>query len=63
VQHGVLAAATRQNVKAMKGFRNVVVHRYGAIDDALAFSILKEHISDFALFRQEVEHVLQSVNE
>jgi len=24
----------------MKGFRNIVVHRYGAIDDALAFSIL-----------------------
>lgn len=63
VQHGVLVPETRQNLKAMKGFRNIVVHRYGAIDDALAFSILKEHIDDFALFRQEIEHFLLSASE
>jgi len=62
VRHGVLAPGMRQNLKAMKGFRNIVVHRYGAIDDALAFSILKEHIDDFSLFRQEVERFLQSVS-
>lgn len=50
----------RQKLKAMKGFRNIVVHRYGAIDDARAFSLLKEHIGNFALFRQEVERFLQS---
>jgi len=60
VQHGVFGSGMRQSLKAMKGFRNIVVHRYGAIDDALAFSILKEHIGDFALFRQEVERFLQS---
>ncbi len=60
VQHGVLAPEMRQNLKAMKGFRNIVVHRYGAIDDVLAFSILKDHIGDFSLFRQEVERFLQS---
>ncbi|WP_292489750.1 DUF86 domain-containing protein [Methanoculleus sp. 10] len=62
VRHGVLTPGMRQNLKAMKGFRNIVVHRYGAIDDALAFSILKEHIDDFSLFRQEVERFLQSVS-
>ncbi|MCK9308136.1 MAG: DUF86 domain-containing protein [Methanoculleus sp.] len=46
----------------MKGFRNIVVHRYGAIDDPLAFSILKEHIGDYSLFRQEVERFLQPVS-
>jgi len=61
VQHEVLTPAMRQNLKAMKGFRNILVHRYGAIDDALAFSILKEHIDDFSLFRREVERFLQSV--
>ena len=63
VQHGVLTPGMRQNLKAMKGFRNIVVHRYGAIDDALVFSILEEHIGDFALFGQEVEHFLRAVNE
>lgn len=61
VRHGALAPETRQKLKAMKGFRNIVVHRYGAIDDALAFSILEEQIDDFSLFRQEVERFLQSV--
>lgn len=60
VRHGVFGSGIRQSLKAMKGFRNIVVHRYGAIDDALAFSILKEQIGDFALFRQEVERFLQS---
>ena len=40
VRHGVFGPEMRQSLKAMKGFRNIVVHRYGAIDDALAFSIL-----------------------
>lgn len=60
VQHEVLAPEMRQNLKAMKGFRNIVVHRYGAIDDTLAFSILKKHIDDFSLFGQEIERFLQS---
>jgi uncharacterized protein YutE (UPF0331/DUF86 family) len=60
VRHGALAPETRQKLKAMKGFRNIVMHRYGTIDDALAFSILEEHIGDFSLFRQEVERFLQS---
>lgn len=63
MQHRVLAPETRQNLKAMKGFRNIVVHRYGVIDDALAFSILEEHIGDFALFKREVEHFLQSMSD
>jgi len=37
------------------------VYHYGAIDDALAVSILKVHIDDFSLFRREVERFLQSV--
>ncbi len=63
VQYGVLGSGMQQRLKAMKGFRNIVVHRYGAIDDALAFSILQEHIGDFSLFRQEIERFLQSVEE
>lgn len=60
VQHGVLKPGTRQNLKAMKGFRNIVAYRYGRIDDELAFSILNEHIKDFSLFRDEIEQFLQS---
>lgn len=58
-EHGVLSGEMLMDLKAMKGFRNIVVHRYGAIDDALTFAILVEHIGDFAQFRQEVEEFLR----
>ncbi len=29
IRHGVLTPEMRQNLKAMKGFRNIIVHRYG----------------------------------
>ncbi|MDN7025443.1 DUF86 domain-containing protein [Methanoculleus sp. FWC-SCC1] len=63
VQHGVVSPVMQQRLKAMKGFRNIVVHRYGAINNALAFSILQEHLGDFALFRQEIERFLHSTGE
>lgn len=43
----------------MKGFRNIVVHRYGKIDDKLAFEILKENIRDFYDFIRRVEESLE----
>lgn len=63
LQHGVISSAMQQRLKAMKGFRKIVVHRYGKINNALAFSILQEHLGDFSLFRQEIERFLLSVEE
>lgn len=59
IQHGVVSREMLNSLKAMKGFRNIVVHRYGVIDDALTFAILMEHIGDFARFRQEIEDFLR----
>ncbi|NVO65984.1 DUF86 domain-containing protein [Methanofollis tationis] len=58
IRHGALSRGMLKNLKAMKGFWNIVVHRYGVIDDALAFAILQEHIGDFAQFGQEIEALL-----
>ena len=63
MQHGVFGAEMRQILKTMKGFRNIVVHRYGKIDETLVYRILQEHLGDFAFFGQEVERFLQSVEE
>lgn len=59
-KHGIISAGMQDNLKQMKGFRNIVVHRYGTIDDALAFSILQKHLGDFAVFQQDIEQFLQS---
>ncbi len=50
----------KDKLKKMKGFRNILVHRYGKIDDKLAYYILKENIDDFRLFMQAIEEFLKN---
>ncbi len=38
----------------MAGTRNVLVHGYDKIDDAIIFSVLKKHLSDFNTFLKEI---------
>jgi len=61
VDKGLLTPAMQEKIHAMRGFRNIVVHRYGAIDDTLAFQLLKENIGDFFLFIAEIEKVLEKL--
>jgi len=49
-------------VRAMKGFRNILVHRYGKIDDAIAFEILSENLTDFDMFIERIEVFLENNN-
>lgn len=46
-------------VKQMKGFRNFLVHRYGRIDDAIAFKDIKKGLLDFDLFKEEILNFLK----
>jgi uncharacterized protein YutE (UPF0331/DUF86 family) len=39
----------------MAGTRNVLVHGYDKIDDAIIFSVLKKRLSDFNAFLKEIE--------
>jgi uncharacterized protein YutE (UPF0331/DUF86 family) len=56
--NGIISNMMLEKIHAMRGFRNIVVHRYGTIDDALAFQLLKENIGDFSLFIDEIETIL-----
>jgi uncharacterized protein YutE (UPF0331/DUF86 family) len=46
-------------LKAMKGFRNILVHRYGKIDDKLAFSLLKDELGDLYAFIRRITEFLE----
>ena len=50
VRKGILDEQIREKLSGMKGFRNILVHRYGRIDDTLAYSLLTERIDDFEEF-------------
>ena len=59
VENGIISPVMQQKIQGMKGFRNIVVHRYGTIDDALAFRLLTENNGDFFMFNDEMEKMLK----
>ena len=38
----------------MKGFRNILVHKYGIVDNELVFEFLSNELDDFEKFKQEI---------
>ena len=58
-RHGILSSEMIEKIRGMRGFRNIVVHRYGTIDDTLAYQLLTAGIGDFSLFAAEIEKVLE----
>ena len=60
VKNGILKKEMGKKLRLMKGFRNILVHRYGKIDDKLAFEVLKENIGDFYDFIKGIGKFLES---
>ncbi len=50
---------TRNLMKNMKGFRNLLVHRYGKIDDKLAYMFIEENINDFHSIIKCIENIMK----
>jgi uncharacterized protein YutE (UPF0331/DUF86 family) len=46
-------------IKEMKGFRNILVHKYDEINDEKAFENIKEGLKDFELMIKEIEGFLK----
>ncbi len=55
----ILSDKLISKVRGMKGFRNILVHKYGEIDDHRAYASLKEELKDFGLFEKEVKQSLK----
>lgn len=56
----IISKKMTEKIKQLKGFRNFLVHRYGNINDEVAFEDIKNGISDFALFREEILKFLKT---
>jgi len=56
---GIITDSLHKRLAKMKRTRNVLVHRYGIIDDKLIFGMLERDINDFGKFRKEVIHFLK----
>jgi len=57
-EKGIISKQMKGKLKVMRGFRNILVHRYGAVDDKLVFENLKK-ATDFKGFRKEISLFLR----
>ncbi len=56
---GIIDSDISDKLMAMRRFRNIVVHRYGKIDDRIAFSLLENELGDFELFNERIRAFLK----
>ena len=57
----VLSTTLAMKIKEMKGFRNILVHKYGEIDYQQAYHFLTTELDDFTLFEKEIKKFLKSL--
>jgi uncharacterized protein YutE (UPF0331/DUF86 family) len=55
---GVVSPEVAAILHGMKGFRNILVHEYGDVDDDLVFLFLTTRTEDFLVFRREILEAL-----
>ncbi|MCZ7392274.1 MAG: DUF86 domain-containing protein [Candidatus Methanoperedens sp.] len=48
-----------ERLEDMVGFRNLLVHRYGKVDDSRAYHYLKEEIDDLYEFAEAIEKLIE----
>lgn len=58
VNKRVITRELGEKMKDMKGFRNILVHRYGKKDDKLVYTFLTQNLGDFAEFENQVKKYL-----
>jgi uncharacterized protein YutE (UPF0331/DUF86 family) len=55
----LLSAEARDLLKSMKGFRNILVHDYAKLDNALIHEIATSRLGDFEKILKEISKILR----
>jgi uncharacterized protein YutE (UPF0331/DUF86 family) len=59
IEKKVISNKFGEKLKDMKGFRNILIHRYGHVDDEMVYHNLSSCINDFYDFRTAVDLYLR----
>jgi uncharacterized protein YutE (UPF0331/DUF86 family) len=57
-EEGIVPRELLPALMQMAGFRNLIVHDYARVDDALVYGILKRHLTDFERFAVSISRFL-----
>ena len=52
VRKKVIHKNMSEKLRAMKGFRNIIVHKYGEVKDELTYEFLSTKLNDFKEFKE-----------
>src|SRR3989338_4681378 len=55
IRKKVLSGELGARIHNLKGFRNILVHRYGQVDDSKSYLFLTQELGDFTRFEQEIK--------
>lgn len=58
VKKEILSQSMGNKIKEFKGFRDIIVHRYGKIDDKLSFELIHENLGDFNKIIEKIKTIL-----
>ncbi len=58
-ENEVIGNELKDRLQNMAGFRNLLVHRYGEIDDERMWRILSERLDDISKFVENIEELLR----
>lgn len=61
VNNDILSSDMGMRIKKMRGFRNFLVHRYGKIDDKVAYENIMEGFADFSEFTEKINEFLATL--
>ena len=59
-QAGIITPSRKESLKKMKGFRNILVHEYGHVNDVIVYEILQNNLNDFEAFKQEILQAIKT---
>jgi len=59
-QAGIITSPRKQSLQKMKGFRNILVHEYGQVDDVIVYEVLQNNLNDFEAFKQEILQAIKA---
>ncbi|HIJ11078.1 TPA: DUF86 domain-containing protein [Candidatus Woesearchaeota archaeon] len=57
-KEGIITKELAEIVREMKGFRNIIVHKYGSLDDAKAYETIIKGRPDFETFEIQIRDYL-----
>jgi len=44
----------KKKLRAMRGFRNIIVHEYGRVDEKIVYEMLTKRLKDFSDFKRQI---------